>query len=119
MREGTRTALPLEGFLDEDFVKPAVAAVEAAPPAERIRAGLEAAIELAETDPAAARASLIELRGDHEALTRLEEWLGGEPRRATFGLGAVLQVAIGELASAAPDLRSHLPELLRWLEGDW
>jgi hypothetical protein len=119
MREGTRTALLAEGHLGEDFVKRAAAAVAEAPPEERIRAGLEAAIELAETDPAAARVALIELRGDHETLARVEEWLGGEPRRATFGLGAALQAAAGELASATPDLRSRLPELLRWLEGDW
>jgi hypothetical protein len=119
MREGTRTALLVEGHLDEEFVKRAAAAVAEAPPEERISTGLEAAIEVAETDPAAASAALIELRGDHEALARLEQWLGGEPRRATFGLGAALQVAAGELASAAPDLRGRLPELLRWMEGDW
>lgn len=119
MREGTRTVLAKEGRIDEEIVKRAEAAVEEAPPAERVRAGLEAAIEIAETDPTAARSALTELRGDHESLARIEEWLGGEPRRTTFGLGAALQVAAGELASPQPDLRSRVPELLGWLEGDW
>jgi hypothetical protein len=119
MTKGTRTALLVEGWIDEEFVKRAEAAAEAAPPAERVRAGLEAAIEIAETDPAAARSALIDLRGDHEALGRLEGWLGGEATRAAFGLGAALQVALTELAGEEPDLRGLLPELLRWLEGDW
>jgi len=119
MTKGTRTALLVEGSIEEDFVKRAEVAVEAAPPAERVRAGLEAAIETAETDPAAARQALINLRGDHEALAELEKWLGGEPTRAVFGLGAALQVAVTELASERPDLRGLTPELLRWLEGDW
>lgn len=119
MRKGTRTALLVEGHLDEEFVKRAAAAVDGAPPADKIRAGLEAAIEAAETDPAAARATVVELRGDHETRARLERWLGGEPRRAIFGLGAALQLAATELASTAPDLRSQMPDLLRWMEGDW
>lgn len=119
MREGTKTALLKEGQVDERIVDKAEAAIEEASPEERIRAGLEAAIEVAETDPAAARSALLKLRGDHEALARLEEWLGGEPRRTTFGLGAALQVAAAELGSATPDLRSRTPELLGWLEGDW
>lgn len=119
MREGTRTAPLKEGWIDEEIVKRAEAAAEEAPRVERVRAGLAAAIEIAETDPAAARTALLKLRGDHAALTRVEEWLGGDSRRATFGLGAALQVAAGELASSAPDLRSRMPELLRWLEGDW
>lgn len=119
MQEGTRTALLKEGHLEEEIVKQAEAAVEEASPGERVRAGLEAVVEVAETDPAAARSALLELRGDHEALARVEEWLGGDPRRAAFGLGAALQVAVGELASPKPDLRGRMAELLIWLEGDW
>lgn len=119
MREGTKTALLVEGQLDEVFVKRAVAAAEEAPPGHRVRAGLEALIETAETDPAAARSALRELRTDHLRLSRLEAWLGGDPDRATFGLGAAIQLADAELASADADLDGLVPELLRWLEGDW
>lgn len=119
MREGTKTALLVEGQLDEVFVKRAIAAAEEVPPADRVRAGLEALIETAETDPAAARSALRELRTDHRRLSRLEAWLGGDPDRATFGLGAAVQLADAELASAAPNLDDLVPELLRWLEGDW
>ena len=76
-------------------------------------------IAVAETDPAAARSALRELRTDHVRLSRLEAWLGGDPDRATFGLGAAIQLADAELASPVPDLHSLVPELLRWLEGDW
>lgn len=119
MREGTRTALLEEGHLDEGFVKPAAAAVEEAPPEERVRAGLTALVEIAETDPAAARSALRELRTDHRRLAHLEAWLGGDPDRTTFGLGAAIQLADTELASASPDLEGLVPDLLRWLEGEW
>jgi hypothetical protein len=119
MREGTRTALLEEGQLDEVFVKQATAAAEVASPDHRVRAGLEAMIETAETDPAAARSALRQLRGDQHRLGRIEAWLGGDPDRATFGLGAAIQLADTELASPDPDLEALVPELLRWLEGDW
>jgi hypothetical protein len=119
MREGTKTALLEEGRLDEVFVKRATAAVEGAPPADRVMAGLVALIEVAETDPAAARSALRKFRGDHLGMSRLEAWLGGDPDRMTFGLGAAIQIADAELASPAPDFDGLVPELLRWLEGDW
>jgi hypothetical protein len=119
MREGTRTALLEKGRLDEETVKRVIVATEEAPPKDRVRAGLEALIETAETDPAAARSALCELRADHLRLSRLEAWLGGDPDRATFGLGAAIQLADAELASPAPDLEGLVPELLRWLEGNW
>lgn len=119
MREGTRTALLVEGHLDEGIVKRAIAAVEGAPPADRVRTGLEAVIAEAETDPAAARSALHEFRTDHVRLRQLEAWLGGDPARATFGLGAAIQLADTELASGAPALERIAAELLRWLEGDW
>lgn len=119
MREGTRTALLAEGQLNEGIVKRASAAAEEAPPEHRVRVGLEALIEVAETDPAAARSALRELRADHLRLGRLEAWLGGDPDRATFGLGAAIQLADAELSSPEPDLEGLMPELLRWLEGDW
>src|SRR4051794_37784215 len=99
MRESTRTALLEKGRSDEVFVKRATVAVEEAPPAQRVRVGLEAVIETAETDPVTARSALLELRADHLALARLEAWLGGDPDRATFGLGAAIQLIDTELAS--------------------
>jgi hypothetical protein len=119
MREGTKTAPPKEGRPGEGFVKRALAAAEEAPPEDRVRAGLEAAIAMAEIDPAAARSALRRLKADHLSLSRIEAWLGGDPDRATFGLGAAIQLAGTELASPEPDLDSLTPELLHWLEGEW
>jgi hypothetical protein len=119
MREGTRTALLEKEWLDEGCVKRALAAAEEAAPEHRVQAGLEAVVELAETDPAAARSALHRLRGDHRRLARLEAWLGGEPKRATFAVGAAIQIAAAELAEPVPDFERLVPELLHWLEGDW
>lgn len=119
MREGMRTALLVEGQLDEEIVKRATAAAEDAAPGERVRAGLRAAIEVAETDVAAARSALLDLRADPESLIRLETWLDGDPDRTTFGLGAAIQLAETELTSPDPDFEGLMPELLRWLEGEW
>jgi hypothetical protein len=119
VREGTKTAPLKEGQVDEGFVKRATAAAEEAPPEHRVRVGLTALIEVAETDPAAARSALRALRGNHVLLSRIEAWLGGDPDRATLGLGAAIQLADAELASATPDLDRLTSELLRWLEGDW
>jgi ABC-type cobalamin/Fe3+-siderophores transport system ATPase subunit len=119
MREGTKTALLVEARLDEVFVERAAAAVEGAPPEERVKAGLAALIEVAETDPAAARLALHEFRTDHLRQRQLEAWLGGDPRRAIFALGAAIQLIDTELTSSAPALDELLPELLHWLEGDW
>jgi hypothetical protein len=119
MREGTRTALLEEGRLDEEIVKRAAAAAEEAPPGLKVRAGLEVLIETAETDPAAARSALRAFRADHLRLNSLEAWLGGDPDRTTFGLGAAMQLVDAELASGAPDLEALVPDLLRWLAGDW
>lgn len=117
MRESTKTALLDAGHLDEEFVKSAIAAVEGVSPRDRVRAGLEALIAMAETDPAAARSSLRELRADHDRLGRLEAWLGGDPDRATFGLGAAIQLTDTALASPQPNLERLAPDLLHWLEG--
>lgn len=119
MQEGTRTSLLVEGSLDEEIIKRAIAAIEQAPPKDRVRAGLQAMIEVAEIDPAAARSALSELRGDPERLSHVEAWLGGDAARAIFALGAAIQVVDSELGSELPDLDSVAPQLLRWLEGDW
>jgi hypothetical protein len=119
MSEGTKTASPVEGRRDERIARRAIAAAREAPPEERVRAGLEALIETAETDPAAARSALHELRSDPRRLGQIEAWLGGDPVRTTFGLGAAIQLADTELAASTPALADLVPELLRWLEGDW
>lgn len=119
MREGTKTAPQGEGRLEEGIVKRAIAAAAQVSPDDRVRTGLEAVIDYAETDPVAARAALSVLRSDHDALARLEACLRGSAVRATLSLGAAIQVALTELASPVPDLRHCLPELERWLEGDW
>lgn len=119
MSEGTRTAPLVEGQVDEAIVGRVIAATEAAPLEGRIAAGLEAVIDLAETDPAATRSALRELRGDHRSLARLEACLGGDGDRATLRLGAAIQVALSELASPKPDLRDRWLELTKWLEGGW
>jgi hypothetical protein len=118
MQEGTRTAPLVEGRVDERIVSRAIAAAEEAPLGERIAAGLEAVIEIAETDPAATRSALSDLRSDHRALARLEACLG-DCDRATLRLGGAIQLALSELASPNPDLRNRQPELTRWLEGGW
>lgn len=119
MREGTRTAVLDERRLDEEFVKRAIAAAEEASPRNRVRAGLEALIAMAETDLAAARSALHELRTDHLRLSRVEAWLGGDPARATFGLGAAIQLAGTELSTEEPNLAAIELDLLHWLEGKW
>lgn len=119
MREGTRTALLNKGRPYEEFVNRAIAATEGAAPRHRVRAGLEALIAMAETDPAAARSALHELRTDHLRQSRIEARLGGDPDRATFALGAAIQLAATELATEDPDPAKIEPDLLRWLEGAW
>lgn len=119
MSEGTKTVLPAKGQLDESAARRVIDAAEEAPAEARVRVGLEALIEIAETDPAAARSALHELRSDHLRLGQLEAWLGGDPDRTTFGLGAAIQLADAELSSPDPDLADLQAELLRWLEGEW
>lgn len=119
MEEGTRTALLVEGRLDEEIVERATSAASEAPLDDRVIAGLEAVVDIAETDPAATRSALSHLRGDPAMLARLESCLDGSEERATFALGAALQLALTELASPAPDLRSRIPGMERWLKGEW
>ena len=117
MREGTRTAPLVEGQVDEAIAGRVIAAVEEAPVEGRVAAGLEAVIDLAETDPASTRLALRDLRADHRSLERLEAGLDGDSDRATLRLGAAIQVALSELASPNPDLRGRRTELTGWLEG--
>jgi hypothetical protein len=119
MREGTKSALLVEGRLDEEIVELAMSAAEEAPLGDRVKTGLGAVVAFAETDPAAARSGLSDLRANHAVLARLEACLGDRAERATFALGAAIQLALAELDSPRPDLRRRLPELERWLEGEW
>jgi hypothetical protein len=119
VREGTRTAPLAEGQLDDEIAGRVIDAAEQAPLDGRIAAGLEAVIDLAETDPAATRSALRGLRGDQHSLERLEACLGDDSDWATLRLGAAIQVALSELASPRPDLRGRRLELTRWLEGGW
>jgi hypothetical protein len=119
MTEGREPTLVVEGRLDERLAERAFAAAEAAHPEERISSALEAAIDLAESDPQGAREALWALRGSPVALKRLEVCLGMGPERATLALGAAIQIASVELGSCDPDLRGRSEEILRWLEGAW
>jgi hypothetical protein len=82
---------------------------------EPVQGGIEAAIAMAERDPAGARAVLWRLQGDWEMLERLDERVGGEQTRAALQVGAAIQLARAELASPTPQLRRRLPELLELL----
>ncbi len=119
MREGRESTAVIEARVDERLLERVLEAAADGPHGERIGNGLEAAIEFAEIDPEGAREALWTLHGDRATLERLEGCMGAATERATLALGAAIQIARGELASPNPDLRSRLPELLRWLEGDW
>lgn len=83
---------------------------------EPVRAGIEAAVAMAEHDPAAARAALWRLQTDWKTLSEVEERLGYEPTQAALRIGAAIQAARSVLASCpAPQLRGRLPEVLEWL----
>jgi hypothetical protein len=119
MREGRELGLVVDDRLNEELVERAFAAATEGSRRERIRNGLEAAIDAAEREPGEALSALWTLRGDRATLERLERCLGGSTERATLAVGAAIQLASAELAAPSPDLRGRMPELLRWLEGDW
>lgn len=119
MTEGREPTAVLDYRLDERLVEPALEAGAAGPPAECVRNAVETAIEIAESNPDLAYEALYALRSDSAALQRLEGRLRMSPERATLALGAAVQIALVELASPAPDLRSRMDELLCWLEGAW
>lgn len=81
-----------------------------------IRDGIAAAVEMAATDPEAARMILWRLQGDWQTLERLQERLGGEPTRAALRVGGAIQLARSELASPSPQLDRILPDILTWLK---
>jgi hypothetical protein len=83
---------------------------------EPVQAGIEAAVMMAEHDPAGARAALWRLQTDWRTLDALEARLEYEPTQAALRVGAAIQVARSVLAtSPAPQLRGRLPEVMEWV----
>jgi hypothetical protein len=117
--EGRELAAVLDGRLDERLVDRVLEAATEAPEGDEIHDAVVRVVEIAEMDPDGTREALWALRGDAGALAGLEAGLGLSPSRATLALGGAIQLASTELASVEPDLRSRMPELMRWLNGAW
>jgi hypothetical protein len=117
--EGRELAAVLDGRVDDQLVGQLVEAAADAPPEDQVHDAVLKVVEIAERDPDATRDALWALRGDAGALENLEHGLPLSPRKATLALGGAIQLASTELASAEPDLRGRVPELMRWLEGAW
>jgi hypothetical protein len=83
--------------------------------ADPVQGGIEAAIAMAEANPAGARRVLWRLQGDTRAWDMMEAILGGEEPQVTLRIGAALHRARAELASPTPQLQDLLPELLELL----
>lgn len=119
MTEGRAVSAVVDGRADEQLVERALEAAAFAPEGRQIRDAVEMVVDLAELDPEGTREALWGLRGNVEALARLEARLDMSPERATLALGAAIQICSAELGSGEPDLRRRQPELRRWLEGAW
>lgn len=119
MTEGRELSAVLDGRLDERLAAQVLEAAADARPGEEVHDAVERVVEIAETDPEGTREALWVLRGNATALAGVEDVLGLSPGRATLALGGAIQIVSTELASDDPDLRSRIPELLRWLEGAW
>jgi hypothetical protein len=119
MTEGRGVTAVVDGRLDERLVERALEAAADAPPEDRIREAVTTVVDVAELDPEGTRAALWSLRANRDAVARLEASLGMSPTRATLALGAAMELARVELGAPEPDLRSRIPELLCWLEGEW
>jgi len=117
--EGRELAAVLDGQFNDQIASQAVQVASKAPVEEGVREALMRIVEMADHDPGEARKALWALRGDAGALEGMEHRLGLSPSRATLALGGAIQLASTELASAKPDLRGRVPELMRWLEGSW
>jgi hypothetical protein len=117
--EGRELAAVLDGGLDDRIVGEVVDAATEAPAGDAVQEAVMRVVEIAEQDPTATREALWALRGDAGALEGLENGLPLAPPKATLALGSAIQLASAELASPQPDLRARMPELMRWLEGDW
>ncbi|HWA54481.1 MAG TPA: hypothetical protein VG816_09950 [Solirubrobacterales bacterium] len=119
MTEGRELAAVLDGQFNDQIANRAVQVAPDAPDGDRAQEAFMKIVEMADHDPGRARKALWALRGDAGALEGLEHRLGLSPCRATLALGGAIQLASTELASAKPDLRGRVPELMRWLEGSW
>ncbi len=119
MGESRELTAVVERRLDERLEKPAVEAAADSSRSERLRKGVETAVEVAEMNLDKARDGLWNLRQDRATLERFEAWLGGSSERATLAVGAAMQLFEAELTSSKPDLRGRIPEMMRWLQGDW
>lgn len=119
VRDAREVGAVLDGRLDQRLADRVLEAAVDAAPGERVREAVAQVVEIAEVDPEGTREALWALRGNADALDRLEAGLELSPSRATLALGAAIQLASAELASTAPDLAGREPELLRWLEGSW
>jgi hypothetical protein len=113
--EGRELAAVLDGQFNDQIAQVATDA----PAGDGVSEAFMRIVELADHDPSEARKALWALRGDAGALEGLEHRLGLSPCRATLALGGAIQLASTELASAKPNLRGRVPELMRWLEGSW
>jgi hypothetical protein len=119
MTERRELTVAVERRLDEELIEPAIEAGAEVPRTERIRKGVETAVEVAEMNLDRAREALWDFRQDRATLERVEAQLGGSSERATLAMGAAIQLFASELSSSTPDLRGRIPELLRWLQGEW
>jgi hypothetical protein len=117
--EGRELAAVLDGRLDDRLVGEVVEAATDVSADDAVHEAVMRVVEIAEQDPTATREALWALRGDAGALEGLEHGLPLSPPKATLALGGAIQLASTELASAQPNLRGRLPELMRWLKGDW
>lgn len=119
MTEGRELAAVLDGQFNDRIGSQAVQVATDVPAGDEVQEAIMRIVEMADHDPGEAREALWALRGDAGALEGLEHGLGLSPSRATLALGGAIQLASTELASAEPDLRGRVPELMRWLEGSW
>lgn len=119
MTQGRELAAVLDGRLDDRLVGEMVEAATVAPAGEEAHEAMMRVVEFSEQDPTATREALWALRGDAGALEGLEHRLPLSPPKATLALGSAIQLASTELGSARPNLRKRMPELMRWLKGDW
>jgi hypothetical protein len=117
--EGRELAAVLDGQFNDQIASQVVQVATDAPAGDEVQEALMRIVDIADHDPDGARKALWVLRGDAGALEGLEHGLGLSPSRATLALGGAIQLASTELASAKPNLRNRVPELMRWLEGSW
>lgn len=114
MAEGRELALVCKGprQIDADAATPESLGES---PGQAVRAGIEAAAEIAETNPEGARSALWHLQQQWLAMEEPTVPVGWEPTRTAFGIGFAIQMARAELSRPRPCLRRRVPELLTWI----